>query len=172
MSRQLKDITITLQWLLPRVPDYEQRIQSIANDDHRAIESSVFAASSAYNAGELVNLLRSSGSSLSLALDTSNNDTASVLWQPETERTLEPRASFSRVLRGPPPQDHFGNLRRTDSLMSSRATSGMVQVQKTRRSWLRKAPSLAFDPLTISASVMGMIQMSSVVSNIMPVVTA
>ncbi|KAL8795454.1 MAG: hypothetical protein Q9195_002043 [Heterodermia aff. obscurata] len=84
MSRQLKDITITLQWLLPQVPGTGQRVASITSVEQKAIESSVFAASSAYNADELATLLRSSGSSLSLALDTSDDDTASVLWQPET----------------------------------------------------------------------------------------
>ena len=164
MSRQLKDITITLQWLLPRVPGSERQVTPITSVEQTAIESSVFAASSAYNADELANLLRSSGSSLSLALDTSNGDTASVLWQPETERSLEPRASFSRALTGPPPQDQQGRLRHTDSLMSSTATSGILQVQKTRRSWLRKVAALPLDPFSITGSIIAMIQMASVVS--------
>ena len=167
MSRQLKDITITLQWLLPRVPGTERQVTPRTPAEQRAIESSVFAASSAYNADELANLLRSSGSSLSLALDTSNDDTASVLWQPETERSLEPRASFSRALVGPPPQDQLGRLRHTDTSLSSIATSGMLQVQKTRRSWFDKAPAPLLDPLGMSYSVIGMIQMASMVSKIM-----
>ena len=51
MSRQLKDITITLQWLLPKVPG--QRAAPITSAEQKAVESSVFAASSAYNADEL-----------------------------------------------------------------------------------------------------------------------
>lgn len=165
MSRQLKDITITLQWLLPKVPG--QRAAPITSAEQKAVESSVFAASSAYNADELATLLRSSGSSLSLALDTSDDDTASVLWQPETERSLEPRASFSRALTGPPPQDQLGRLRNTDSLMSSTATSGMLQIQETRRSWLRNAPASVVDLPRMTTSIAVVYQMASVVSRIL-----
>ena len=167
MSRQLKDITITLQWLLPRIPDNERQVAPITSVEQRAVESSVFAASSAYNADELANLLRSSGSSLSLALDTSNDDTASVLWQPETERSLEPRASFSRASIGPPPQDQSGRHRNTDKSLSPIATSAILQVQKTRRSWLQKAPALPFDGFRFAALVIDMVQMASYVSRIM-----
>ena len=167
MSRQLKDITITLQWLLPRVPGAERQVTPRTPVEQRAIESSVFAASSAYNADELANLLRSSGSSLSLALDTSNDDTASVLWQPETERSLEPRASFSRASIGPPPQDQLGRLRHTDSSLSSIATSGILQVRNTRRSWLQKNLAVASDPPGVTSSVIAMIQLASTVSRTM-----
>ena len=164
MSRQLKDITVTLQWLLPRVQGVEQRTEMISSAEQGAIESSVFAASSAYSAEELANLLRASGSSLSLALDTSNDDIASVLWQPETERSLEPRASLSRASTALPLQDGSGRLRQTDSLMSPAATSAMIQVRKTRSSWLRKAPSLSAGSGNLIRSVVEVIQFGSAVS--------
>lgn len=164
MSRQLKDITVTLQWLLPRVQGVGQRTDMIPSAEQGAIESSVFAASSAYSAEELANLLRSSGSSLSLALDTSNDDIASVLWQPETEQSLEPRASLSRASTGLPLQDGSGRLIQTDSLMSPTATSAMVQIQKTRSFWLRKADSLSLGSVAIIGSVIQIVQLGSSVS--------
>ena len=164
MSRQLKDITVTLQWLLPRVQGVGQRSKLISSTEEGAIESSVFAASSAYSAEELVNLLQSSGSSLSLALDTSNDDTASLLWQPETDRTLKPRASLSRASSALPLHDPSGRLRQTDSLMSLPATSAMVQVHNTRTSWLRKASSLSFASSGLIPSVVDIIILGSQVS--------
>ena len=169
MTRQLKNITVSLQWILPRMAGTEQGNISNLATEQGAIESSVFAASSAYNADELVNLLQSSGSSLSLTLDTSSDDTASVVWQPETERSLEPRASFSQILTGLPPQDQFGRLRHTDTLMSSTATLRMLQAQKTRRSRLRyvkssKVPNMPFsnlDPSGVSATIISLLQIAS-----------
>ena len=135
VNRQLKNISICMEWAVPDVgASQEMGHERQVFEQPGLLESSVFAASSAYHAGEVANLLRSPGSSLSLTLKASD-DTISVIWQPETAPNLEPRSAVSRYPRGPPIYASVGRMKHTDTAMSPATTSIIIQWQNTRRNW-------------------------------------
>lgn len=134
VNRQLKNISICIEWLVPNVGASQSRSHVRQVEQSGLLESSVFAASSAYNAAEVVTLLQCPGSSLSLTLKASD-ETISVIWQPETAPNLEPRSAVSRYPRGPPIYASVGRMNHTDTVMSPAITSIIIQWQNTRRNW-------------------------------------
>ena len=134
VNRQLKNISICMEWLVPNAGAIQGRSHIRQIEQPGLLESSVFAASSAYNAAEVINLLRCPGSSLSLTLKASD-ETISVIWQPETAPNLEPRSAVSRYPRGPPIYASVGRMKQTDTAMSPATTSIIMQWQKTRKNW-------------------------------------
>lgn len=99
MNRQLNHLCITLQCLLPRIPEREHQQLLNSSLKQRVNKSSVSVASSVYETNALVDLFQYSDSSLSLVLDIAEDDTASASWQPEMKRTLEhTNSSLSLVL--------------------------------------------------------------------------
>lgn len=137
VNRQLKNISICIEWLVPNVGAVQSKSLVRQPDQPGSLESSVFAASSAYNAAEVVDLLHRSGSSLSLTLKASD-ETISVIWQPETAPHLEPRSAVSRYTRGPPIYASVGRMKHTDTVVSPATTSIIMKWQNTRRKWRNK----------------------------------
>ena len=83
-DRRLKDIHIWCQWATG----------AFATDDGagEGTEYSTFAARQAYTAGDLNNLLRSSGSVLSLQIGDLADDSISLIWTPDSSSA----SSFGR----------------------------------------------------------------------------
>ena len=160
MDRRLQNISIAMEWIVQKVANKQMGDEV---DGPETTESSVFAASSAYTGDELAKLLQSTGSSVSLALETTSDDTVSVVWQPLTERTLEPKAASSSFVRGLPMYDGIGRIKRTDTVLSSMTISTILRTQSKRKMWLSEAGSISLPPrkgptaLTTSTSLIGML---------------
>ena len=126
-----------MEWLAPNVGAVQGRSNTRQIEESGIVESSVFAASSSYNAAEIVKLLRSPGASLSLTLKASVEN-VSITWQPETARNVAPRSAVSRYSLGPPVYASVGRMKHTDTVISSATTSIINQWQKARRNGRNK----------------------------------
>ena len=143
IDRRLQNISIVMEWIVQKCADKQTGDEV---DEPETTESSVFAASSAYTRDELVKLLRSTGSSVSLALENTSDDSISVVWQPLTERTIEAKAASSSFVRGLPVYDGVGRIKRTDTVLSSMITSTILRTQSKRKLWLNEAETMSLPP--------------------------
>lgn len=121
-DRRLKDIHVFCQWFVGQQRSAGEGSTSGA----QRIETSAFAASSAYDEGDIARLLQSSGSVLSLTLGEPADESLGAIWTPDAVSRDPLRRSITSTTSGSPRTDRQGNYICTDQTIA-RSASGSVR---------------------------------------------
>lgn len=104
-GRRLKNLNIFAEWVVNHGSSSRHTSSSSPSE---SVETTAFSLSSAYEAEEIGNLLKSSGSVLSLTLGDLEEGSVGAVWEPEPESTVPLRRVVSTLQAGRPPTDDQG----------------------------------------------------------------
>ena len=113
-DRRLKDIHVFCQWVVGQ----NTRGHDSSQSGGQIIETSAFAASSAYDEGDIARLLQSSGSVLSLTLGEPVDETLGAVWTPDPVSRVPLRRAITTAIAGSQHTDRQGNYIRNDKTVS------------------------------------------------------
>ena len=104
-GRRIKNLDIFAEWFVNHGSSSRHTSPSSPSG---SVETTAFFLSSAYDAEDIANLLKSSGSVLSLTLGDLEEGSTGAVWEPEPESTVPLRRVVSTLQAGPPPTDGQG----------------------------------------------------------------